>query len=62
MAVLFFKKMMYKKGVMIVSVISFFIMFWKLMENVDSIFIFLNVIGVVLGLVVGVMIVNYYFV
>lgn len=54
--------MMYKKGVMIVSVISFFIMFWKLMENVDSIFIFLNVIGVVLGLVVGVMIVNYYFV
>lgn len=60
--VLFFKKMMYKKGVMIVSVISFFIMFWKLMENVDSIFIFLNVIGVVLGLVVGVMIVNYYFV
>lgn len=53
--------MTYKKGVMIASVISFLIMPWKLMENADSIFIFLNAIGAVLG-PVGVMIANYYFV
>ena len=34
---------------MIASVISFLIMPWKLMENADSIFIFLNAIGAVLG-------------
>lgn len=32
------------------------------MENADSIFIFLNAIGAVLGPVAGVMIANYYFV
>ena len=47
---------------MIASVISFLIMPWKLMENADSIFIFLNAIGAVLGPVAGVMIANYYFV
>ena len=40
LAALFPKKMTYKKGVMIASVISFLIMPWKLMENADSIFIF----------------------
>ena len=62
LAALFPKKMTYKKGVMIASVISFLIMPWKLMENADSIFIFLNAIGAVLGPVAGVMIANYYFV
>ena len=46
---------------MIASVISFLIMPWKLMENADSIFIFLNAIGAVFGPVAGVMIANYYF-
>ncbi|MGC3848945.1 cytosine permease, partial [Enterococcus faecalis] len=49
LAALFPKKMTYKKGVMFASVISFLIMPWKQMENADSIFIFLNAIGAVLG-------------
>lgn len=59
---LFPKKITYRKGVLIASVISFMIMPWKLMENADSIFIFLNSIGAVLGPVAGVMIANYYFI
>lgn len=59
---LFPKKLNYKSGVIIASVISFLIMPWKLMENADSIFIFLNAIGAVLGPVAGVMIANYFFV
>jgi allantoin permease len=47
---------------MIASLISFLIMPWKLMENADSIFIFLNAIGAVLGPVAGVMIANYFFI
>ncbi|ALS01389.1 allantoin permease [Enterococcus silesiacus] len=59
---LFPKKIDYKKGVLLASVISFLIMPWKLMENAASIFIFLNTIGAVLGPVAGTMIANYYFV
>lgn len=59
---LFPKKINYQKGVLIASVISFLIMPWKLMENSDSIFIFLNTIGAVLGPVAGVMIASFYFV
>lgn len=59
---LFPKKLHYRSGVMIASLISFLIMPWKLMENADSIFIFLNAIGAVLGPVAGVMIANYFFI
>jgi allantoin permease len=59
---LFPKKINYKKGVLIASIISFVIMPWKLMENADSIFIFLNTIGAVLGPVAGVMLTHYFFV
>lgn len=59
---LFPKHLTYKSGVIIASIISFLIMPWKLMENSDSIFIFLNGIGAVLGPVAGVMIANYFFI
>lgn len=59
---LFPKHMTYKKGVMAAGIISFLIMPWKLMENADSIFIFLNSIGAVLGPVAGVMIAHYFFI
>lgn len=59
---LFPKKLNYKSGVIIASIISFLIMPWKLMENADSIYVFLNAIGAVLGPVAGVMIANYFFI
>lgn len=59
---LFPKHLNYRSGVLIASLISFLIMPWKLMANADSIFIFLNAIGAVLGPVAGVMIANYFFV
>lgn len=59
---LFPKKIDYKKGVLIAAVISFMIMPWKLMENQESIFIFLNLIGAILGPVAGVMIAHYFFI
>ena len=58
---LFPKKVNYKKGIIIAGVISYIILPWKLMENSDSIFIFLNTIGAVLGPVAGVMIANFFF-
>lgn len=62
LSALFPKRVDYKKGVVIASVISYLIMPWKLMENADSIFIFLNSIGAVLGPVAGVMIAHYFFI
>ncbi|MBP1040778.1 putative allantoin permease [Vagococcus sp. BWB3-3] len=62
LSALFPKKINYRKGVIIASVISFLIMPWKLMENQDSIFAFLNMIGAVLGPVAGVMIAQYFFI
>lgn len=62
LAALFPKKINYKKGVIIASVISYLIMPWRLMENASSIFAFLNTIGAVLGPVAGVMMANFYFV
>lgn len=59
---LFPKKLNYRSGVLVASIISFLIMPWKLMENADSIYLFLNTIGAVLGPVAGVMIANYFFV
>lgn len=60
LSALFPKKINYKKGVLIAGIISYLIMPWKLMENADSIFAFLNIIGAVLGPVAGVMIADYY--
>lgn len=60
LAALFPKKINYKKGVIIASVISYLIMPWKLMENASSIFAFLNIIGAVLGPVAGVMLAHFY--
>ena len=62
LAALFPKTINYKKGVIIAGVISYVIMPWKLMENSDSIFFFLNMIGAVLGPVIGVMLSEYFFV
>ncbi|MBO0442307.1 putative allantoin permease [Vagococcus fluvialis] len=62
LAALFPKTINYKKGVIIAGVISYVIMPWKLMENSDSIFFFLNMIGAVLGPVIGVMLAEYFFV
>lgn len=60
LAALFPKKINYKSGVLIASVISVLIMPWKLMENASSIYIFLDTIGATLGPVAGVMIANYF--
>lgn len=62
LSALFPKKIDYKKGVLIASVISYIILPWKLMENADSIFIFLNIIGATLGPVAGVMLVHFFIV
>lgn len=61
LASLFPKKLDYKQGVVVASVISFLIMPWKLMENATSIYAFLDIIGAVVGPVAGVMIAHYYF-
>ncbi|MDU8418538.1 cytosine permease, partial [Pseudomonas syringae] len=49
------KKLTYKKGVLIASLISVVICPWKLMENQESIYLFLDIIGGMLGPVIGVM-------
>lgn len=55
------KKINYRKGVIIAGIISFVIMPWKLMERSDSIYVFLNAIGAILGPVAGVMIAHFFF-
>lgn len=62
LSALFPKRINYKKGVVIASIISYLILPWKLMENADSIFLFLNVIGATLGPVAGVMLTHFYIV
>lgn len=62
LSALFPKKITYRVGVIIASIISFAIMPWKLMENSASIYTFLNMIGAVLGPVAGIMIAHYFFV
>lgn len=62
LSALFPKQINYKKGVVIASVISFLMMPWKLMDNSESIFNFLNMIGATLGPVAGVMLAHYFFV
>jgi len=62
LAAMFPKKINYKKGVIIASIISFMIMPWKLMENPSSIYLFLDIIGAIIGPVAGVMISHYFIV
>lgn len=59
---LFPKKINYKKGVILASVISALIQPWKLMENEAGIYAFLDIIGAVVGPVAGVMICHYFFI
>lgn len=47
---------------MIASIISLIICPWKLMENQESIYLFLDVIGGILGPVIGVMMAHYFIV
>ncbi|SET20533.1 allantoin transporter [Thorsellia anophelis] len=56
------RKLNYKTGVIIASIISVIICPWKLMENQNSIYLFLDIIGGMLGPVFGVMIAHYFFV
>lgn len=53
-------KLTYKNGVLIASIISLLICPWKLMENQDSIYLFLDIIGGMLGPVIGVMLAHYF--
>ncbi|MGR5063584.1 allantoin transporter [Photobacterium sp. DNB22_13_2] len=55
-----FPRLTYRQGVMIAGVISVIICPWKLMESQESIFLFLNTIGGILGPVIGVMIAHYF--
>jgi allantoin permease len=55
-------KLSYKNGVLIASIISLLICPWKLMENQDSIYLFLDIIGGMLGPVIGVMMAHYFIV
>ncbi|BCN24908.1 allantoin transporter [Vibrio alfacsensis] len=55
-----FPKLTYRQGVMIAGVISVIICPWKLMESQESLFMFLNIIGAMLGPVLGVMLAHYF--
>lgn len=50
----------YKKGVWLASILGVLIMPWKLMENPDSIYTFLNGVGAVMGPVIGIMLYQYF--
>lgn len=60
LSALFPKKLTFKTGALVAAVLGVMIMPWKLMENPTSIFIFLNIIGGLLGPVSGVMLAHYY--
>lgn len=57
---LFPKVINYKRGVIIAGIVSFLIMPWRLMENQDSIYAFLDLIGAFLGPVAGVIMADYF--
>ncbi|ALV21428.1 allantoin permease [Carnobacterium antarcticum] len=59
-AALFPSKINYKQGVVIASIVSFLLMPWKLMENQTSIYAFLDIIGGILGPVIGIMLAHYF--
>lgn len=56
------KRLTYKSGVVIASLVSLIICPWKLMENQESIYLFLDIIGGMLGPVIGVMMAHYFIV
>ncbi|WP_285767759.1 NCS1 family nucleobase:cation symporter [Peribacillus sp. SI8-4] len=60
LSALFPKRVSFKTGALIAAVAGLIIMPWKLMENSTSIFLFLNIIGGLLGPVTGVMLAHYY--
>ncbi|SFN07136.1 allantoin permease [Izhakiella capsodis] len=55
-------KLNYKIGIIIASIISLLICPWKLMEDQHSIYLFLDIIGGILGPVIGVMMAHYFIV
>ncbi|MFC5603438.1 allantoin permease [Sporosarcina koreensis] len=59
---LFPKWFNYRRGVLTACILGFLIMPWKLMENPEGIYTFLNGIGAVLGPVSGVMIYQFFIV
>lgn len=60
LASLFPKFINYRKGVVVAGIISFLIMPWRLMEQQDSIYAFLDFVGAFLGPVAGVMVADYF--
>jgi allantoin permease len=62
MTALFPKKLNFKTGALIATIIGILIMPWKLMENPTSIFTFLNIVGGLLSPVIGVMLTHYFFI
>lgn len=60
MAALFPKKLNFKSGAFIISILGLIIMPWKWMEEATSIFTLLNMIGAMLGPVAGVMLAHYF--
>lgn len=60
LAALFPNKLDKKKGVILAATVGAIILPWKLMENPDSIYSFLNAVGAALGPIVGVMLYQYY--
>ena len=57
---LFPRLLNYKRAVVVAGIISFLIMPWRLMENQDSIYAFLDLVGAFLGPVAGVMMADYF--
>lgn len=60
LASLFPKKLTFKSGATIAAIIGVLVMPWKLMENPDNIFLFLNIIGGLLAPITGVMLAHYF--
>ncbi|MEH7308866.1 NCS1 family nucleobase:cation symporter [Neobacillus drentensis] len=57
---LFPKRLNFKTGALIATIIGILIMPWKLMENPTSILAFLNIVGGLLSPVIGVMLTHYF--
>lgn len=62
LAALFPKKLGFKSGALISTIIGILIMPWKLMEDSTSIFSFLNLVGGLLSPVIGIMLAHYFFI
>ncbi|MDN3017019.1 NCS1 family nucleobase:cation symporter [Paenibacillus sp. BSR1-1] len=60
LAALLPKSLNFKSGAILAALMGLLIMPWKLMENPESIFTFLNMVGGMLSPVIGVMLVHYF--